>query len=387
LESRKNLEEDHSYQSQWPELREELIYCLNSPNGQIKSKEIIRQLHESQRKERAIIEQKMLKKHGKEILSYFAEGTDINPSCINPQLVLVNKSDSIEGNLFRAATLFWSVPVSRGYGRRMRYLVIDKQNKKLIGIFALGDPVFNLKCRDEWIGWDVHQRRKRLAFVLDAYVLGAIPPYSLMLGAKMIGALLASEEIRKDFRSRYGNRAGLISGCAKDPYLVLITTTSSLGRSSIYNRLKLPGIVNFNRIGTTQGWGHFLVTDDVFKQVRSVLKDAGDPYFNNYKFGQGPNWRLRALRKACQLLGIDDNLLQHGIKREAYGIPLASNWREILKGEQQVPEEACYKAEEIADLALNRWVIPRTQRNNEWCHWSREESWQTLIKYLPMLNE
>jgi len=387
LENRKNIEEDTLSQSQWLELREELLQCLNSPNGHIKSKEIIRRLHESQRRERAIIEQKMLKKYGKEILPYFAEGNDINPSYIDPQIVLVNKSDSLEGNLFRAATLFWSVPVSRGYGRRMRYLVIDKQNNKLIGVFALGDPVFNLKCRDEWIGWDVHQRRKRLAFVLDAYVLGAIPPYSLMLGAKMIGSLLASEEIRVDFRNRYGNKAGLISRCEKDPYLVLITTTSSLGRSSIYNRLKLPGIVNFNRIGTTQGWGHFLVTDDVFKQVRSVLKDTGDPYFNNYKFGQGPNWRLRAIRKACQILHIDDNLLQHGIKREAYGIPLASNWREILKGEQQIPEEACYKAKEIADLALNRWVIPRTQRNTDWRHWSREDSWQTLTKYLPMLNE
>ena len=53
-----------------------------------------------------------------------------------------------EGDLFRAATLLWSVPVSRGYGRRMRYLVMDESNNKLIGLFALGDPVFNLKSRD-----------------------------------------------------------------------------------------------------------------------------------------------------------------------------------------------------------------------------------------------
>ncbi len=34
----------------------------------------------------------------------------------------------------------------------MRYLVYDRNNDKLIGIFALTDPVFNLRVRDAWIG-------------------------------------------------------------------------------------------------------------------------------------------------------------------------------------------------------------------------------------------
>ncbi len=133
-------------------------------------------------------------------MSYFAEGREVEPSRITPELVLIEKSDSLEGYIFRAATLLWSVPVSRGYGRRMRYLVIDKQNEKLVGIFALGDPVFNLKCRDNWIGWNVNQRRQNLVCVLDAYVLGSIPPYSFILGGKLIGSLLAVEEIRRAFR-------------------------------------------------------------------------------------------------------------------------------------------------------------------------------------------
>ena len=35
-----------------------------------------------------------------------------------------------------------------GFGRRLRFLVWDDSNGKLIGILAIGDPVFNLSVRD-----------------------------------------------------------------------------------------------------------------------------------------------------------------------------------------------------------------------------------------------
>jgi len=38
--------------------------------------------------------------------------------------------------------------VSRGYGRQ-RFLIWDQSNEKLIGLIALGDPVFNLRVRDQ----------------------------------------------------------------------------------------------------------------------------------------------------------------------------------------------------------------------------------------------
>ena len=366
----------------WHSIRNNLLLSLNSPNGQPKTKDFIRHLHEAQRRERAVREKKIIDKYGYQIISYFAEGKEVEPCKINPHLIPVVESDSLEGRLFRMATLLWSVPVSRGYGRRMRYLVIDQQNNKLIGIIALGDPVFNLKCRDDWIEWNVHQRRERLSFVFDAYVLGAIPPYSLMLGAKLVASLTAAEEIQVEFRKRYADKEGLISKRVKDSHLVLITTTSSLGRSSVYNRLRLPGIVDFIRIGTTDGWGHFTVTDELFRQVRAVLQANGDRYFNNYKFGQGPSWRLRALRKACQILGIDKNLLRHGIKREVYAIPLANNWREILLEKDKTPEYESCSASEIAMAALRRWVIPRSERTSDWAYWTRQNTWDALTGYV-----
>ena len=361
-------------------LRELLFQTLNSANGKQQTKETIRELHVPQRLERAQAESALLSKYGRQLLAYFAEGNEIDPYKITPKLTLVNKPDSLEGYLFRIAALLWSVPVSKGYGRRMRYLVLDEFNHKLMGILALGDPVFNLRCRDQWIGWNVLQRQERLSFMLDAYVLGAVPPYSSLLGSKVIGALIASSEIRDDFRKKYSKHAGLISQIMKDAHLVLATTTSALGRSSVYNRLRLPGLMEFIKIGTTEGWGHFLVTDEVFKQVRLVLKEHGDPYHNNYKYGQGPNWRLRALRKACTLLSIDPDLLRHGIQREAYAIPLATNWRQILLGLENNPNGYDNTCSGIGAAAVKRWMIPRAERRSDWIHLHRSDIWQALTR-------
>ena len=78
------------------------------------------------------------------------------------------------------------VPVSQGFGRRLRYLVWDEQNEKLIGLIAIGDPVFNLFGSRQSDKMGRHARRARLVNVMDAYVLGSLPPYNLLLGGKML---------------------------------------------------------------------------------------------------------------------------------------------------------------------------------------------------------
>jgi hypothetical protein len=366
-------------------LRSSLLMALNGSNGTVLTKGGIRDLHKHQRFERARLETRILTARGSDLLQYFAEGHEVNPCLVEPRLVPVERPDSLEGYLFRAATLLWSVPVSRGYGRRLRYLVMDDHNDKLIGLFALGDPVFNLACRDDWIGWNVQQREERLSFVLDAYVLGAVPPYSQLLGGKLVGALVASKEIQDRFRLKYGKTAGLISAKKKNPRLVLVTTTSALGRSSLYNRLRLPGYIEFKRIGLTRGWGHFLVPDDLFRQARSLLKEEGNRYHSNYHYKEGPNWRLRALREVAGILGIDGDRLQHGIKREVFAVPLAANWREILLGKQKRPTGEQNVAAVIGRAARERWLLPRSERTIEWKSWTRAHTWLSLTHAQPDL--
>jgi Domain of unknown function (DUF4338) len=202
------------------------------------SKDVIRSIHSVQREDRLAVNDKFISDRFPHLIKYFASGHEIDPARISPVLQLVS-SDTWETNLFRLASLTWSVPVSNGFGRRLRYLVWDDHNGKLIGIIAIGDPVFNLSVRDNLIRWDAEARGKRLVNVMDAYVLGAVPPYNALLGGKLVACLIRSRDIYDDFTRAYGQTRGIISKKKKNARLLVVTTSSSMGRSSVYNRLKL----------------------------------------------------------------------------------------------------------------------------------------------------
>ena len=351
------------------------------------SKSSIRSSHGRQRLAVFSHEMEHLRNRLPSLLDRFAEGAEVSPICIKPRLVAV-KSDTPDSDLFRLATLLWSVPVSRGYGRRMRYLVIDEQNDKLIGVLALGDPVFNLRARDSWIGWDAKQRRQRLVAVMDAFILGAVPPYSQLLGGKLVASLAGSQEVCSAFETKYGSSKGIISQQEKAAKLALVTTTSALGRSSLYNRLllrrALPDgtkrtLVEFERIGMTSGYGHFQLSDQLFARLKEALRKEGHSYVKQNRFGQGPNWRIRVIRVGLDLLGLDQNLLRHGIAREIYGLRLASDALDYLRGETDVIDLAPPPVDEISQAALERWIVPRSIRMTDWSEWNRDALRERLL--------
>ncbi|HHD7765467.1 TPA: Druantia anti-phage system protein DruA, partial [Enterobacter asburiae] len=181
--------------------------ALQAPGN---TKEVIRTLHSAQRAERLAANQNFITLKSSKLLKFFASGKDVIPDKISPVLERVS-SGTWQGDLFRLAALTWSVPVSNGFGRRLRYLVWDESNGKLIGLIAIGDPVFNLAVRDRLIGWSTEDRSSRLVNVMDAYVLGALPPYNFLLGGKLVACLLRSRELYDDFARVYGNSVGVIS--------------------------------------------------------------------------------------------------------------------------------------------------------------------------------
>ncbi len=322
-------------------------------------KDVIRSLHSAQRSERIESSLGFLSQNAPKLLKYFASGSEVSPEAIRPTLERVS-SDTWQGDLFRLAALTWSVPVSNGFGRRIRYLVWDEQNGKLIGLIAIGDPVFNLSARDTLIGWDVEQRGKRLVNIMDAYVLGALPPYNQLLGGKLVASLVRAQEIYRDFRKQYGSTEGIISQKKKRARLLAVTTSSSLGRSSVYNRLKLGGVPYFKPIGYTGGWGHFHIPDKLFGDLRDYLRDIGHKYADRHRFGEGPNWRLRTTRAALEALGFRDDMMRHGIRREVFISFLAENGAELLKTGKGKPDlSTLLSVRDVAELALQRWVVPR----------------------------
>ena len=135
-----------------------------------------------------------LRRHEPRLLERVANGSSLDPNRIRPRLVEV-MPDSEDELPFRYVSVHWSIYVSSGYGRRSRFLVIDEQNDALIGIIGLDDPVFAIGPRDRWVGWSSEERRERLHHVMDAFVLGAIPPYSSLLCGKLV-AMLATSAVR-----------------------------------------------------------------------------------------------------------------------------------------------------------------------------------------------
>jgi Druantia protein DruA len=360
---------------------------LDEVNGQLRSsraKELIRASHLHQRVAFLDRERRALASNLPRLLSWFADGREVSPGRISPVLIPA-QSDHATGDLFRLATTLWSVPVSRGFGRRMRYLVIDSSIEKLIGVLALGDPVFNLRVRDSWVGWDVRAREIRLASVLDAYVVGAVPPYSALLGGKLVASLIGSAEISRDFDRRYGEAQGIISGEKKHSRLALVTVSSALGRSSIYNRLALPGLVDLRPLGMTEGWGHFQVPDAIFADMRRLLTLESHAYAQGHQFGDGPNWRIRVIRESLKRTGLDTEILRHGIPRQVFAMPLADNWRPYLRGHETMAELSRPSLRQIVDAALERWIIPRSRRRPEYRDWTQADARELIARNFALV--
>jgi hypothetical protein len=336
-------------------------------------KDVIRTLHNAQRNGRLKANRKFIAERLPDLICHFASGSEIDPARISPVVKRIS-SDSWESDLFRLASLTWAIPVSNGFGRRRRYLVWDEHNDRLMGLIAIGDPVFNLSVRDKLIKWNHRTRGKRLVNMMDAYVLGAVPPYNTLLGGKLVACLVRSREVYNDFTRAYGDTTGIISRRKKMARLLAVTTSSSLGRSSVYNRLKLGGVQYFTPIGYTGGWGHFHIPDDLFADLRKFLRQIGHPYADLHRFGQGPNWRLRTTRAALAALGLKPDMLHHGIQREVFLCTLASNAERMLRTGKGRPNlSTLLTVKEIGQLAVQRWMLPRSARKPEYRNWSRSD--------------
>src|SRR5690606_3026708 len=101
---------------------------------------------------------------------------------------------------------------------------------------------------------------------------------------------------------------------------------------------------------------------DLFERIRMILLEEQHPYANANQFGMGPNWRIRVVRVGLNKLGLDPNLVRHGIQREVYAMPLMDNWKSFLQGKSSPEKLERPTVEEISTAALARWIIPRSHR-------------------------
>ena len=283
---------------------------------------------------------------------FFASSlNEINPGKIKPALIEVNTSQ--ERRIFRHALSFWSVPVTPGYGRRLRFIVWDDYNKKVIGIFGLCDPVIGLEVRDRFIGWTREVKKERLYNLMTAYVLGAVPPYNQLLGGKLVALISSSNEVRNIVYNKYNQGRKK----EKKPYLIAIDTLGAFGKSVIYNRLK-----GWKFVGYTKGMTHYHLTcNGFFEYAKNLLIKTGyGEEVKKYEFGDGPNWKIRVIKKALKVLGIrPEKVMYFGLRRGYYFCPLAENWKDFFTMKTDNPVFKDYPFDDVIKYWKERWLIKR----------------------------
>jgi hypothetical protein len=321
-------------------------------------KDTIRKLHSTAVEHRVAESARALRRHEESLIIHFASGFEVDPLAVCPYLVEV-KPKSSEERLFRYATLHWSVPISSGYGRRLRFLVKDKSNGKLIGVIGLCDPVIALAGRDRWIGWSETQRLRRLRHVMDAFVLGAVPPYSQLLFGKLVALLCASDEVRRAFHRKYSGTKTRIRRRPFDGRLALITTMSALGRSSLYNRLSLERRKQFLSVGFSKGTGEFHFSNGLYTSISAYAKRYCEPTYRQKAWGEGFRNRREVIRKCLKKLNLKVAWSYHGVERECFVIPLAADTPAFLRGERNNLHWHTMPTERIFSWFRSRWLLPR----------------------------
>lgn len=313
---------------------------------------------------------------------FFANGQDISPMFIKP--VLIRVTDSWHQDLFRLARYYWSIPYSFGFGRRLRYLILDESNEKLIGIFGLQSPPISFPARDRLFDYPEGRKTELVNQTMDIFTLGALPPYNRLLGGKLVGLAVASNQVRDDYRRAYSEKQTEMEGRILPAELVALTTTSAFGRSSIYNRLKYQNVQIAESLGYTNGYGNFHL-----QRLYPIFKEylAGEDISVQGGYGTGPRRTWQIMRRALDKLGIPGDILKHGVKREAFLFRLVDNLEAYLNGETEIPAYRNMPFENLANYWKERWLKSRFERVDGWHRWDSQEIASSLILAEPQQDD
>ena len=223
--------------------------------------------------------------------------------------------------------------------------------------------------------------------IADITVCGAVAPYNLLLGGKLVSMLAASPEVVTAYREKYvAHESEIASSMAGRPIvrrseLVFLGTTSLYGvGSSQYNRLRMPaeriggkrnGQLAFLELGKSEAYGTSHFSSDTVRALVSLVQQSTNGQRVNSIFGEGVSPKLRKIRDGLDALNMPaDVLLQHGRQRIIYGVPIARNLREFLLGMDDEPEylfdmdEPERSTEEIGRWWTERWLRKRIESDD-----------------------
>jgi Domain of unknown function (DUF4338) len=349
-------------------------------------REEVRKVLEPRRLELIRAAEPWIRSHEDHLLEFFVKGSELDIDAIKPELEICRTQDQID--LWRYVRFLGTIPYSDYVGRRIRFLIRDggQASRPVIGIAALGSTVLQCLPRDFAIGWNLPHDRpiksERLIAVMDLFVSIAAPPYNELTAGKLICYMMLSNEVRRHYEDRYHDTKTRMSG-RTNKHLVLINTTSLYGSSIQYNRLRFRGQLVYQPVGFTSGYGNSHVSEQEFQDMLDFLRSYGENHVPSYEWGAGASWRVRVIRAywllrarearyhAWILTGqlppsqeisaahLAERMLHHQHLRQVYIAPLASNWREYLRGETDEPNYYDWPLEDLIQHWRENWMRRR----------------------------
>lgn len=231
-----------------------------------------------------------------------------------------------------------------------------------------------------------NKKRKVGINMMDIIVCGAVPPYNVLLGGKLIAMLIAGPQVVRDYEHKYkgyaSNIASKLKGKAvrREPKLALLGTTSLYSiSSSQYNRIVIPipnherEHVRYVKYGLTKGYGSVHFSEGTRHALHKLLLYTRRARLINNRFGEGVNPKLRLVSAGLSAIGLQvvNNFMQHHSQRIVYGIPLGRKTYAFLRGETDdpkyffdvnSPEKVKESMQYIAQYWATRWLLKRINK-------------------------
>lgn len=216
------------------------------------------------------------------------------------------------------------------------------------------------------------------AAMMNIMVCGAIPPYNHILGGKLVAMALTGPKVIDMYQEKYGDYMSEIASSMKgEPVtkpneLVFLDTTGlfEIG-SAQYDRIRVPtdkGQIEYDQVGYTEGYGSIQFGPDTRKRLSQVTKFEEGRQVVRGRFGEGVSPRIRKIRRGLKNCGLETDLLKHESRRIVYGINLAENAQDYLRGIDNEPEyywsfdDPEEEQQSIYDHWIDRWASMRVQK-------------------------
>jgi hypothetical protein len=178
--------------------------------------------------------------------------------------------------------------------RNVKILVQDRYTGKYLGLLELSSSVWNCKALDDYLGWDIEQKKLKLNNIINITTCVPLQPFGYNFSAgKLLVMLVFTKEVFQYYKTKY-----------ESPIYGIVTY--SLKESSI----QYENLDEIKKIGNTPGFNSSELHDDnnTSIKIKNALKKWG------LKTEKNPLYNVQSF---CKYVGIDKTI-NEGTPRGIY---------------------------------------------------------------------